>query len=530
MALRDITHVEVLRAIEECDRLGRDAFLRAYGFGEARRLWLAYEGKRYDSKAIVGAAHGHLRGRSALAAEAFSGGVATVGLLLRQLGFAVVDTVAGQDDGEQGPALEYSAFEAAIADLRVRSTRQGPALYQPILLLWAVGRARRGDSHLDTWSTTEREVGRLLSQHGARGERPRPDYPAAALHRAGLWDMHDHRGPVPSAHGDSNIAQWFATHQPRTGLPLLVYERMRNSASDRARAVGTLVTYFDGVDPQAVRALLVDVGLDEEAACSPAVADDEVPHAVRIAARYDRLCRSVERNEAARHGRRVPRQSQRPLRCGRALREPALSRSARRSDGRWSAHTRGRSHRGDHCGRARSPLADGRAVPELPRCEDPGKHAGGVPRRVAQGGRATAQGDTAGPSPELRTGPRPHPRQRSRLHVRPRLRPRQCLRLRPPSAPAPERGWRGERRVVARRTGGQGRPARVVAGCSAGGEGLVRRDDIPTQGGQRDRDQLEVGHAQRDADDRHTEQEARHDVAQRQPPAGEEQPQDVADA
>ncbi|MFI2029549.1 HNH endonuclease [Streptomyces buecherae] len=331
MALRDITRVEVLRAIEECDRLGRDAFLRAYGFGEARRLRLSYGGKLYDSKAIVGAAHGHLPGRSALAAEEFSGGVATVGSLLRQLGFAVVDTGAGQDDGERGPALEYSAFEAAIADLRMRSTRQGPALYQPILLLWAVGRARRGDSRLDTWSTTEREVGRLLSQHGARGERPRPDYPAAALHRAGLWDMRDHRGPVPSAHGDNNIARWFATHQPRTGLPLPVYERLRDSASDRARAVGTLLTYFDGVDPQAVRALLVDVGLDEEATHAPAGANGEVPHAARVAAQYDRLCRSVERDEAARRGRRVPRQSQRPLRSAPA-REAVLLRCGGRCE------------------------------------------------------------------------------------------------------------------------------------------------------------------------------------------------------
>ena len=43
----------------------------------------------YDSKAIVGVAHGFLPGEQPLKAAEFSGGEATVGRLLRDLGFAV---------------------------------------------------------------------------------------------------------------------------------------------------------------------------------------------------------------------------------------------------------------------------------------------------------------------------------------------------------------------------------------------------------------------------------------------------------
>ncbi|GHI05289.1 hypothetical protein AQI88_23360 [Streptomyces cellostaticus] len=60
MALTDITRTEVHKAIEEYDRLGRDAFLRHYGFGRARRYLLLHGGRHYDSKAIVGAAHGYV--------------------------------------------------------------------------------------------------------------------------------------------------------------------------------------------------------------------------------------------------------------------------------------------------------------------------------------------------------------------------------------------------------------------------------------------------------------------------------------
>jgi putative restriction endonuclease len=60
MALSDITDsTAVLQAARELDALGREAFLTQYGFGKARDYFLLLNGKRYDSKAIMGAAHGH---------------------------------------------------------------------------------------------------------------------------------------------------------------------------------------------------------------------------------------------------------------------------------------------------------------------------------------------------------------------------------------------------------------------------------------------------------------------------------------
>ena len=41
-------------AIEECERLGRDEFLRKYGFRRARKYFLLANGHLYDSKAIWG--------------------------------------------------------------------------------------------------------------------------------------------------------------------------------------------------------------------------------------------------------------------------------------------------------------------------------------------------------------------------------------------------------------------------------------------------------------------------------------------
>lgn len=89
MALSDITNAAVRSAITEFDELGRDAFLQKYGFGKARDYFLIHLSQYYDSKAVCGAAHGYLEGKSPLPHEEFSGGDSTVRDKLENLGFEV---------------------------------------------------------------------------------------------------------------------------------------------------------------------------------------------------------------------------------------------------------------------------------------------------------------------------------------------------------------------------------------------------------------------------------------------------------
>jgi 5-methylcytosine-specific restriction protein A len=67
VALRELSRREILQAVAEYDWLGQDRFLEKYGFGPARSYRLVVDGKTYDSKAIVGAAHGFLPGQKPLA-------------------------------------------------------------------------------------------------------------------------------------------------------------------------------------------------------------------------------------------------------------------------------------------------------------------------------------------------------------------------------------------------------------------------------------------------------------------------------
>jgi len=118
VGLGDITRDAVLRAIDEYDQLGQDEFLLQYGFDHARRYVLVHDGKRYDSKAIVGVAHRFLPGKDALAAGEFSGGKATVGQLLDRLGFRV-------EDGDELPVEASSVIANSDSSNRPQGSRPG---------------------------------------------------------------------------------------------------------------------------------------------------------------------------------------------------------------------------------------------------------------------------------------------------------------------------------------------------------------------------------------------------------------------
>lgn len=321
MALFDITREAVFSAIAECDRLGRDAFLDKFGAKRARHYLFRHEGRLYDSKAIAGVAHGYLPGRSPL--REFSGGIGPGHAVaaLRRLGFEVITEHAVRP----APAA-VDEISATIRGLHPALTDGKPMLKQAVVLLWAIGRARAGEDRLLNWADAVAALTPLLESHRRDGERRqgRPDYPLAALHHAGLWDLPG-QADVPRAHGDTAVRAWFAEHAPDGGLPQSVYVLARESGHARIQMIEAIAArFFDDFDESG---LLTALSLyDQDVAAD----EDIVGHATGDPkADYARWCDSAARREAATYGRRRTRIAKDPIRLSLARRAVLL-----RSEGR----------------------------------------------------------------------------------------------------------------------------------------------------------------------------------------------------
>jgi len=84
----DVSRDDVLRAIQEYDRLGPEQFFSAHGYGRSRSYELVWDGGRYPHKAILGTAYELATGQR-LGSSDFEGGKAGAVRVLRQLGFTV---------------------------------------------------------------------------------------------------------------------------------------------------------------------------------------------------------------------------------------------------------------------------------------------------------------------------------------------------------------------------------------------------------------------------------------------------------
>ncbi|MEU4403643.1 HNH endonuclease [Streptosporangium sp. NPDC023963] len=253
MALSDLRREMVLAAIDEFDKLGRDAFLKEYGYRPALGYFLLHDGRRYDSKAIAGVAHRGVGGRP-LRPDEFSGRNATVARVLGVLGFEVT---------KPGQAAKVDSIEDLLRKVESLKPAVSPATgaqkrHQPLTLLWVIGRAAQGKPRLRRWESTYRELGRLIEEFGLEEDRPNPEFPVLWLHHHGLWDLPGHTD-VPAASG-RHAQKWMKEHQPDSGLRPWAHEIITAREDIRARIVVRLLSaYFHGVDHDR---LLTRIGLD----------------------------------------------------------------------------------------------------------------------------------------------------------------------------------------------------------------------------------------------------------------------------
>jgi hypothetical protein len=84
----EVSHADVVRAIQEYDRLGPEGFFARHGFAPSTTYELVWEQRRYPPKALLGTAYEFATG-SRLASSEFEGGKSGAVTILGKLGFTI---------------------------------------------------------------------------------------------------------------------------------------------------------------------------------------------------------------------------------------------------------------------------------------------------------------------------------------------------------------------------------------------------------------------------------------------------------
>ena len=88
LAWDQVTRAEVVRAMQDYDRLGPEGFFAEHGFARTTTYELVWDERRYPPKAILGTAYEFATGQR-LASGDFEGGKTGAVKVLGKLGFTV---------------------------------------------------------------------------------------------------------------------------------------------------------------------------------------------------------------------------------------------------------------------------------------------------------------------------------------------------------------------------------------------------------------------------------------------------------
>jgi hypothetical protein len=218
MRLGDIRREDVLGAIALLDDPSEGPKLaKRLRYGPATDYRLLHKGKFYDSKPVIGIAHGlspvgeFVSGRDLQAGQ---GGAARV---LRRLGFYV----------DEGALYD-------ITQLRVDRTHGRPAPYQYVVLLWAIARARSGGPRMVPFNDARDELAQILAPFAVAQTPPDPAMPWFALRNSSWWELQV--PTTPSGLTDADVQRLNLV----AGLSESRYDRLRDDAAFASAAVDVI--------------------------------------------------------------------------------------------------------------------------------------------------------------------------------------------------------------------------------------------------------------------------------------------------
>ena len=130
-----------------------------------------------------------------------------------------------------------------IDELKPAGPKDQPVRHQAILLLWAIGRAGKGEDRLVRWKDARPLLVPHFAALGREGSRATPEYPFVALTTSPIWEIPDADDDIPPAH-QSLPLRWLNLHNPHGGLARGVYTLLAADPAARAAVAQRIVDRF----------------------------------------------------------------------------------------------------------------------------------------------------------------------------------------------------------------------------------------------------------------------------------------------
>jgi putative restriction endonuclease len=103
------------------------------------------------------------------------------------------------------------------------------APHKPLLALYAIGRALRGEPRMVEYAQVDQDLRKLLIEFGPRRQSYHPEYPFWHLQSDGLWELSETRGLVKRLGNNSPTKMALLTNSVQGGFPPEGYQELSSN-------------------------------------------------------------------------------------------------------------------------------------------------------------------------------------------------------------------------------------------------------------------------------------------------------------
>ncbi len=138
--------------------------------------------------------------------------------------------------------------------MRAKQTEGQYSPHKPLLVLYAIGKLRRGEERLTPYFQVDEDLGKLLQKFGSEEMKDGTNYPFWRLRNDSLWEVTDEDQLLPLENSSKDVDRnILLDHNPSGGFHECIAEQLQNDDTLHSEIIDyVLDKYFDSAFHNAI--------------------------------------------------------------------------------------------------------------------------------------------------------------------------------------------------------------------------------------------------------------------------------------